>query len=289
MKKFLSTNEIPRAIIYITHGMAEHIGRYKWFIQKLNQDNFHVIAYDHRGHGEQIKKGKLQGHFANKDGWVKVVNDLQGVIINGKTEFPNSKHILFAHSMGSWIAISAMLKGLKVDGVILSGSNKLNTFLAKFIKTLTSFLIFFYGNQSESNLLERLTIGTYNKKFAPNRTPSDWISSDPLNVDDYVADPLCGFKKTLGLWNDFAHGMIEIFDEGNYTKFSSQIPLMLISGNNDPVGGFGEGVNQLNIFLQKFYKKTECYIIENEKHEVLSGLKKEEAYSIITRFILKHV
>ena len=53
-------------VIYITHGMAEHIGRYKWFIQKLNQDNFHVIAYDHRGHGEQIKKGKLQGHFANK-------------------------------------------------------------------------------------------------------------------------------------------------------------------------------------------------------------------------------
>ena len=95
----------------------------------------------------------------------RVVNDLQEVIINGKNEFPNSKHILFAHSMGSWIAISAMLKGLEVDGVILSGSNKLNTFLAKFIKTLTSFLIFFYGNQSESNLLERLTIGTYNKKY----------------------------------------------------------------------------------------------------------------------------
>ena len=56
-----------------------------------------------------------------KNGWVKVVNDLQEVIINGKTEFPNSKHILFAHSMGSWIAISAMLKGLEVDGVILSG------------------------------------------------------------------------------------------------------------------------------------------------------------------------
>ena len=83
--------------------------------------------------------------------------------------------------------------------------------------------------------------------------------------------------------------MIEIFDEENYTDFSSQIPLMLISGSNDPVGGFGEGVNQLNIFLQKFYKKTECYIIENERHEVLSGVKREEAYSAMLRFILKYV
>ena len=289
MKKFLSNSENPSAVIYISHGMAEHIGRYKWFIQKLNQDNFHVIAYDHRGHGEWIKKGKLQGHFADNNGWMKVVNDLQEVIIYGKTEFPNSKHFLFAHSMGSWITISAMLKGLEVDGVILSGSNKLKTFLSKFIKILTNFLILFYGNKSESNLLERLTFDTYNKKFAPNRTPSDWISSDSLNVDDYVDDPLCGFKKTLGLWNDFAHGMIEIFDEQNYTNVSSQIPLMLISGSNDPVGSFGEGVSQLELFLQKFFKKTECYIIKNERHEVLSGVKKDQAYSIIKEFITRHV
>ena len=72
--QYLSDISNPKGIIHICHGMAEHIKRYKWLINKLNKDGFHVISIDHRGHGNRIKNS-LKGYFSDKNGWIHVVED----------------------------------------------------------------------------------------------------------------------------------------------------------------------------------------------------------------------
>ena len=93
----------PNGIVHICHGKGEHIGRYKWLINKLNNDGYHVISIDHRGHGKWIKNNHKKGVFAKDNGWEVITDDLRNLIINTNNNFPNLDQYLIAHSMGSWV------------------------------------------------------------------------------------------------------------------------------------------------------------------------------------------
>ena len=90
--RHLSNSNKINGIVHISHGMAEHIGRYKWLIKKLNNDGFHVIAIDHRGHGKRINNS-LKGYFADKNGWDLVLEDFISLINDTNKEFPNHKQL----------------------------------------------------------------------------------------------------------------------------------------------------------------------------------------------------
>ena len=127
--EFLTNQINPKGIIHISHGMAEHIPRYKWLISRFNDDGYHVIAKDHRGHGLSINTKDVKGFFSDKDGWNKVVSDLETVIANSRNKFPNLDQFLIGHSMGSWLALSLISKGISIKGLILSGSSKVPLFM----------------------------------------------------------------------------------------------------------------------------------------------------------------
>ncbi len=275
-----------KGIVHISHGMGEHIGRYKWLINKLNHDGFHVISKDHRGHGKWLDNPKnIQGLFHKKNGWSQVTNDLRELILDTNKKYPNINQYLFAHSMGSWIGLSAILKPLPLKGLIISGSTKLPKFLIYIQTLLIKIVIFFQGKEGVSSFLDSITIRSYNDKFKPNRTTSDWISTDDQNVDEYVEDKLCGFLVTNSLWLDMSEGFLEIFNIKNYKYVDKDMPILLISGDLDAVGDFGKGSPKLARMLNKVFKKVDSVIVQDEKHEVFSGTLKESSYKIIKNFL----
>ena len=56
---FESKKDLSHGVIQISHGMAEHLGRYENFISHLNDEGFHVIIHNHRGHGDRLVDGKM--------------------------------------------------------------------------------------------------------------------------------------------------------------------------------------------------------------------------------------
>ena len=275
-----------KGIVHISHGMGEHIGRYKWLINKLNHDGFHVISKDHRGHGKWLDNPKnLQGLFHKKNGWSQVTNDLRELILDTNKKYPNINQYLFAHSMGSWIGLSAILKPLPLKGLIISGSTKLPKILIYIQTLLIKIVIFFQGKEGVSSFLDSITIRSYNDKFKPNRTTSDWISTDDQNVDEYVEDKLCGFLVTNSLWLDMSKGFLEIFDIKNYKYVDRDMPILVISGELDAVGDFGKGSPKLARMLNKVFKNVDSVIVKDEKHEVFSGTLKESSYKILQKFL----
>ncbi len=282
--RYLSSNKQINGMFHISHGMAEHIGRYNWLINKLNEDGYHVIAIDHRGHGKRVEDN-LKGYFADKDGWDHVVNDLVDIIEESSREFPDLKQYLIGHSMGSWIALSAVQKNIKIDGLILSGSSKVPSSLLRFQKSLLMILILIFGKKSYGKYFDEMILGSYNKFFSPNRTAKDWISSDNLNVDEYINDPMCGFVVTNGLWLDLANGMIDVFEHKKYAGTDKGLRVFLISGSKDPVGQNGKGVSSLYKFLKDIFPNTSMDIIKNARHEVFSEKNKKDNYQKLIRFI----
>ena len=173
----LTESSEPNGIVHICHGMAEHIKRYDWLIKKLNDDGFHVISIDHRGHGNRIHNN-LKGFFDDNDGWGLVVDDLLNLLTQSNKKFPDLKQYVLAHSMGSWIALAAMQKGMNISGLIISGSSKPLKTILLIQKLLVKIQIILFGKRSVSVFLDNITLGPYNKQFKPNRTLKDWISSE---------------------------------------------------------------------------------------------------------------
>ena len=281
----LTSNVTPKGVIHICHGKGEHIGRYSWLINKLNYDGYHVISIDHRGHGKWIQNKHHRGIFAEENGWKLITQDLYSLILETSHNYPNLDQYLFAHSMGSWVGLNLIMNKINIKGLIISGSSKFPSFLMLAQKFLINLSIFFFSKYSNNGILDYMTDVTWNKKFKPNKTTHDWISSDPDNVENYVNDDLCGFSVTNSMWRDIAYGCSKAFDKKNYINADKNLPILLIAGTKDPVSDFGKGMNSLHKLLDQVFRNIKHIKIEDDRHEVYSGLKKELAYNHLKSFI----
>ncbi|MDC0991258.1 alpha/beta hydrolase, partial [Gammaproteobacteria bacterium] len=262
--------------------------RYSWLINKLNNDGYHVVGHDHRGHGKWIKNGYKEGVFHSSNGWNLVADDLTNLIHDSQAEFPNYKHYLLAHSMGSYVALSAISKKLNLSGLILSGSSHVSSLTLFIQRMLIKIIILIKGRDKKSNFLDSITIRTFNDKFKPTQTPNDWISTDMTNVKDYTNDPMCGFIASNGLWDDMASSFKSIYNKNHYSCSDHELPILIISGDKDPVGEMGAGVNRLYEFLKSIFKNTSFILLKNERHEVFSGIDKNNTYLKLKTFLMAH-
>ena len=284
----LTIEDKVNGVVIISHGMAEHMGRYSWLTNKLNNDGYHVIGHDHRGHGKWIKNGFKEGVFHSSNGWNLVADDLTNLIYDSQAEFPNYKHYLLAHSMGSYVALSAVSKNLSLSGLILSGSSHISPLTLFIQRMLIKIVILIKGRDKKSNFLDSITMRTFNDKFKPTQTPNDWISTDMTNVKDYTNDPMCGFIASNGLWDDMASSFKSIYNKNHYSCSDHELPILIISGDKDPVGEMGAGVKRLYEFLKSIFKNTSFILLKNERHEVFSGLDKSNTYSKLKTFLMAH-
>ena len=282
-----SLNKNIKGIIHISHGMAEHIKRYEWLTYKLNSDGFHVISIDHRGHGTWIKRGEIPGYFNRTDGWKTVVDDLEELIKITNNKYPNIKQYLLGHSMGSYVALSLIQRKVKLNGLILTGSSFISLNLIRLQKLIIQIETLLKKDKGISDFLDTMIIKSFNKNFKPNRTPKDWISTDEENVDNYVNDPLCGFKVTNNIWKNLADGLQTVFDQKFYKLANTSLPILIISGEKDPVGSNGQGPKKLRLFLSNIFNNVDAMIIKNCKHEVFSDIDKDIIYNSFLKFIKK--
>lgn len=274
----------PKAILMISHGMAEHSARYERLAQALVPAGFAVVAHDIRGHGQTAKNGAF-GHYADHDGWNKVVGDLASVNQYIRKKYPKTPIILLAHSMGSYIGQAYLMQCGKqhIQGAILSASNYASIARYRQAKLFARFEAWRQGPKGYSALLEYLSFGTFNNAFKPSRTPSDWLSRDTAEVDKYLNDPLCGFRCSNQLWLDLLDGLQFITAPDNLKKIKRNLPLLIIGGANDPAIK-GDGIKKLADALNAAgAKRVQTKVYPEARHELLNETNRDE----VTRFYIE--
>ena len=279
-----SSNDLNLGVVQISHGMAEHMGRYSHFINHLNEEGFHVIIHNHRGHGDRLVDNKI-GFFASSCGWQLIVDDLVSVHNWAVNQYPESHHILMGHSMGSWVALSALQGKTKFDLALISGSSKPKTLETFFQKLLVKFETIRLGPSGYSNFLHKTIFGGFNAKFKDTNTPNDWLSRDQSSVDNYTKDPLCGFVVTNQLWLDVIEGVSNIFIPDNLGLISKEMPVLVFSGSEDPVGGMGKGTAELHNSLVESGCKSTLLLIQGARHETLNETDKMDTYQHVISFL----
>lgn len=189
----------PKAVLQISHGMAEHSALYKPFCEYMAQRGFVAVINDHLGHGRSVTSGALYGHFGEKGGLYNVVEDQRNLQSIMREKYPELPYFLMGHSMGSFIAREfAAAYGNSLTAVVFMGTSAgISTAMWKAERTYLNMLKKAKGARAKIPSLEKIATGPYNKKFKPNRTNYDWVTSKEEEVDRFVNDPLCGFPLTV--------------------------------------------------------------------------------------------
>jgi len=268
----------PKAAVQIVHGLAEHAGRYDRLAGALTSSGYAVYASDLRGHGQTAKTPADLGCFAEHDGWGRCLGDLWRLNRHIASENPEKPVFVLGHSMGSTLARHLMaLHGDGPAGVVLSAAGGLPTLMAASGRLMTRLERMRLGRRGISRLLESLTFGAFNRRFKPARTPFDWLSRDPAEVDKYIADPLCGFPASVQLWIDLLDAWPWVSRPANLAGVPRELPILVISGTHDPVS---EGTKMLLPMLDQYrragLKKVDHKFYPEARHELFNETNREE-------------
>lgn len=277
----------PRAVVQIAHGIAEHIDRYRPFMEFLADNGFVAAGNDHLGHGKSIRVPEEQGFFAEKDGWWRVVDDMDKLHDIMSKEYPELPYVLFGHSMGSFLTRTYLIKHPdKYDGVILSGTGHQSPALVLGGNAAASVMAKLNGAMGDGAKLDSLAFGTYLNKIENPRTKFDWLSRDTEQVDKYIADPLCGFVGKIGLYRDMMQGIKFITDKKNIAQMNKEKPVYFMSGDGDPVGDYGKGVvRAYKAFCDAGLHDVFMRLYPGGRHEMLNETNKEQVYQDILNWL----
>lgn len=276
-----------KAIVQLCHGMAEHIMRYHVFAEFLAENGILVTGNDHLGHGKTAADPDDQGYFAEKDGNELLIADMHKLCALTKKHYGETPYFLFGHSMGSFLTRQYLcMHGEELDGVIICGTGYQAAATLMFGKAMCRTLALFRGWRYRSGLLQNMTSGAYNAQFKPARTPSDWLSADEKNVDEYLADPLCGFNFTLnGYYNMFV-GLHKIIQKSYLSRMPKEMPVLFIAGDQDPVGANGKGVKKVvELFQKEGMQDVSCTLYPNCRHEILNESEKQIIFEDVLRWL----
>ena len=269
-----------RGVVQISHGVAEYGARYAPFAEFLCAQGFVVVANDHLGHGQSLVEGRPMVYLGDENGWEHVVDDIERLRERTAAVFPGKPYFLFGHSMGSFLARTHLIRYPgKLKGCVLCGTGHMSGLIIAGGKFIADSEIKKLGRAAYSEKADKLAFGAYNKRFAPNRTPFDWVSLNEENVDAYMADPLCGGQTTLGLFRDMMGGLGIICDQANINKMDKDLPVFFIAGDQDPVGDMGKGVERaFACFKKAGMKNVSLKLYHGLRHEILNEKTNQYVY-----------
>jgi alpha-beta hydrolase superfamily lysophospholipase len=263
----------PRATIQLVHGASEHSARYGRLAAALTARGLAVVAMDLRGHGRTAQRTGV-GRFGDGAGVDSLLDDVAALHRATAQAHPGLPRFLLGHSMGSIVALaSAERDGDDLAGLVLSGPIGINPGLADQVAALEAAVEAGLGEEPLN------VLGPFNDAFQPARTPFDWLSRDPAEVDAYLADPLCGDDMPLSY--GYAAGVFGLVGRETAPEALAQLPgalpVLLLNGRRDPVGGVDGGqVAALADALRARGLPVEQHGYPDARHEVFNETNRDE-------------
>ena len=284
---YLPEGEI-KGYFQVVHGMTEYIGRYDRFMRDMAGEGYLCFGYDHLGHGKTANDDSELGYISRKKGYELLCRDVKVFSDAVISEYPaqvDRPYVLMGHSMGSFIVRLAAEKYVKPHKLIVMGTGGANPAAGAGL-ALIGLIKAFKGERHISGCIDKIAFGSYNNRFQNElkTAPNPWLTTDFEVRKAYAADKYCTFKFTVSAMGDLMQ-LLKCSNRSAWFKnLSKAMPILLVSGAEDPVGNYGKGVEQVKKKLEKQGICVKCILYRGARHEILNDFTYEDTKKDILDF-----
>lgn len=259
-----------KAVLQITHGMTEHMDRYESLAADLCSRGIAVAGFDLRGHGKNPGNPEIASF--GEGGWTASIEDMRLFFMELRSRFPGVPHYMLGFSLGSFLLREYLTKypcEAELAGAIIAGTGHQPGWILAVMMAIVKGAFKKAGFDGTTDLIKQLSFGTYNQKFKPNRTEADWLCSDVSALDAYLADPLVRKNISAGLFWELLGSMKRSGSAFEYDGWDTSLPILLISGREDPVGDAGNGVRTIYNRMKKVgMENVALNLLPNARHDI---------------------
>ena len=279
-----------KAVLQITHGMTEHMGRYESLAEDLCSHGIAVAGFDLRGHGKNPGNPEIASF--GEGGWTASIEDMRLFFTELRSRFPGVPHFMLGFSLGSFLLREYLTKYPcegDLAGAIIAGTGHQPGWILTVMMAIVKGEFKKAGFDGTTDLIKQLSFGTYNQKFKPNRTEADWLCSDVSTLDAYLADPLVRKTISAGLFWELLGSMKRSGSAFEYDGWDTSLPILLISGQEDPDGDAGKGVRRIYNRMKKVgMENVTLKLLPNARHDIFhedANNTAKEVRSALTKWI----
>ncbi len=270
-----------KGALQIVHGMIEFIDRYDDFARYLCSRGFAVMGHDHLGHGLTAGRDEDLGYFARAGGDQIVIEDMYQVTAEMKKRFPSVPCFIMGHSMGSFFLRKYLtIYGTEVDGAIIMGTGDFPLALAEGGKAVAWTLMKTKGRRHRSQKLSDMVFKGYLSRIENPRTPMDWLTKDEAIVDAYCKNKYNTFLFTVSAFYDFFEIIEYDAKMKNFDRIPRELPVLITSGREDPVGSWGKGPESLYAkYRKKGLEDVTLRLYDGDRHEIINETDRDVVYA----------
>lgn len=253
--------ENPKGVVLITHGVAEHSGRYDHVAQSLVEGGFSVVGFDLRGHGKSSGKRNYIKSFQDH------LNDLGEVLARTKDTFSELPVFLFGHSMGGGIVtLFAIQRNPDIRGILLSGpSVKVSDDISPLLQKVSGII---------SAILPKLPVITLE---------SADISKDPQVVEAYDNDPL---NYRGGILARTGAEILNATKQITSQASTISLPILIMHGTSDKLAD----VSGSEMFYEKVSSSDKTLkLYDGLYHEILNEPEQDQVKTDMLSWLDAHI
>lgn len=293
VQEWCPEEEKVRAVVQLTHGMVEYIDRYDDFARFLSGQGFLVVGHDQLGHGHTAVNEAELGYIEEHDPCGCLVRDMHLLREDVQKAWPGVPYFMLGHSMGSYLLRRYLCEyGKGLAGAVIMGTGFVPPAVAELAQTIARTIALSRGWTYRSALMQKLSIGSgaYRQYNLDGTIPENsWLTRDVEIVKKYYADPFCGYCFTLNGYRALFSAVAYDADPSRMKEIPADLPLLLVSGDRDPVGDMGKGVRTVYEMMRKAGLQVEMKLFEGDRHEILNELDRSDVYAYLGAWFVKNL
>lgn len=278
----------PVAVLQIAHGMVEYLERYAQFAEFLTSKGFVVAGHDHIGHGSSVRNTADWGVMDCENPNDVMVDDMYFHYRLLNRRFSDKPYFILGHSMGSYLLRQMLSQKadriIGLDGAIIMGTGSEKDSMIDMGLAIVKFLAAFRGWRYKSPLVAKMMFTRPYRDYdiTGTYTENSWLTRDKEIVHKYYKDPKCTFMFSLGAFKGLFQACKYDNDPEHIDRIPKKLPILLASGDKDPVGCMGEAVKKVyQEFKDAGIKDVTLKLFKDDRHEILNELDRQDVYNYV--------